>query len=269
MKKTLSIMIAIILITVLAGCSDQSKQTSKYEAPTIAQATAVTAASAEPETTQAPTDALQETAAPVTETTEPLSAEDYIKIYEEGSYIWKGSNTEESYILPLFNIDSSDAENINGELMTAYEEALRQMKNHETNEQIPEGTYAVSYEAYLNGTILSLCVEEKSSAPAYLVYNIDVATGKEVKNDGIAAHFGMTTEALHDSILAAVDSDYRSRYSNLAEKNSSRYQMTVSEENISAARPFIAENNELKVTCTWYWEAMIGQGQYITDVSLD
>ena len=70
MKKTLLIIITILLIAVPAGCSGQNKETSKYEAPTAAQTTSAQATAelettAAPETTQEPTTALPETTAPL------------------------------------------------------------------------------------------------------------------------------------------------------------------------------------------------------------
>ncbi len=268
MKKVLSMILLIALIAVPVGCSGQNKETSKYEAPTAAKTTsAQTTAGAEttaaPETTQEPT-----TAPP--ETTAPLSVESYIKIYKEDTYYNNTRKSDFTYVMPLFAIDSADAEAINSELTAAYDEALKQIQFYQT-QPFNDGTYNVSYEAYLNDSILSLCVKEDrpASATTYHAYNIDVATGREVKNDGIAAHFGTTTKALHDNILAAVDSGYRSKFSNSAERNTSRYQKTVSDDNINAARLFIGANNALKVMCDFYWDAMIGEGRSVLDVSLD
>ncbi len=111
MKKVLSMILLIALIAVPVGCSDQNKEASKYEAPTAAKTTsAQTTAGAEttaaPETTQEPTEAEPETTA-------PLSVESYIKIYKEGSYYNSLLNEEDSYAMPLINIDSPDANAIN------------------------------------------------------------------------------------------------------------------------------------------------------------
>ena len=121
MKKTLLIIITILLIAVPVGCSGQNKETSKYEAPTAAKTTsAQTTAGAEttaaPETTQEPT-----TAPP--ETTAPLSVESYIKIYKEDTYYNNTRKSDFSYVMPLFAIDSADAEAINSALAGMVESA--------------------------------------------------------------------------------------------------------------------------------------------------
>lgn len=91
--------------------------------------------------------------------TEPPKAEDYIKIYQEDTYYNKIRKNDFTYVMPLFAIDSPDAEAINSELISAYEEALKSI-NAYINEPYNDGIYTVNYEAWINDNILSLCVEK-------------------------------------------------------------------------------------------------------------
>ena len=203
-----------------------------------------------------------ETTQLVEETTVPPTADSFIKIYKEGDS-FKVDGKNEHYIMPLFNIDSDDAEAMNEELIASYDDCLPEILSPEYSGII----YSVNYEVYLNDTILSLCVEQKAGGTTYrLAYNIDVTTGQQVHNDGIAEHFGTTAEALHDAIRNTVDSEYRASFSYNVENNTKYYQKTMSEENIGAVRLFIGDNNELKMMYTAYWGVMIGKGQFIASL---
>ena len=247
MKKTLLIIITILLIAVPVGCSGQNKETSKYEAPTAAKTTsAQTTAGAEttaaPETTQEPTEAEPETTA-------PLSVESYIKIYKEGSYYNSLLNEEDSYVMPLINIDSPDVNAINEQLISSYNECLNSFEAYQTK-NFNDGVCSVSYGAWLNGNILSLCVNEHPViSEKYIVYNVDVNTGKAIDNSGI-------------------DNAYRQKFSGHVNTNGNMYPKTISDENVNAAQLFIKDNNALYVMYDWYFEAQASHGQDVGFVEI-
>ena len=266
MKKTLLIIITILLIAVPAGCSGQNKETSKYEAPTAAQTTSAQATAelettAAPETTQEPTTALPETTA-------PLTAESYIKIYKEGSYYNSLLNEEDSYAMPLINIDSPDVNAINEQLISAYDECLNSFEAYQTK-NFNDGVCSVSYGAWLNGDILSLCVNEHPViSEKYIVYNVDVNTGKAIDNSGIADFFGKSLAELHENIRSAIDNAYRQKFSGYVNTNGNMYPKTISDENVNAAQLFIKENNALYVMYDWYFEAQASHGQDVGFVEI-
>ena len=266
MKKTLLIIITILLIAVPAGCSGQNKETSKYEAPTAAQTTSAQATAelettAAPETTQEPTTALPETTA-------PLTAESYIKIYKEGSYYNSLLNEEDSYAMPLINIDSPDVNAINEQLISAYDECLNSFEAYQTK-NFNDGVCSVSYGAWLNGDILSLCVNEHPViSEKYIVYNVDVNTGKAIDNSGIADFFGKSLAELHEDIRSAIDNAYRQKFSGYVNTNGNMYPKTISDENVNAAQLFIKDNNALYVMYDWYFEAQASHGQDVGFVEI-
>ena len=230
MKKTLLIIITILLIAVPAGCSGQNKETSKYEAPTAAKTTsAQTTAGAE--TTAAP-------------------------------------DEEDSYVMPLINIDSPDVNAINEQLISSYNECLNSFEAYQTK-NFNDGVCSVSYGAWLNGNILSLCVNEHPViSEKYIVYNVDVNTGKAIDNSGIADFFGKSLDELHENIRSAIDNAYRQKFSGHVNTNGNMYPKTISDENVNAAQLFIKDNNALYVMYDWYFEAQASHGQDVGFVEI-
>lgn len=201
--------------------------------------------------------------------TEPPKAEDFIKIYQEETYYNKLRKEDYSYVMPLFDIDSSDAETINNELISAYEADLKSI-NAYINEPFNDGVYAVGYEVWCNDNILSLCVKRKLAlSERYLVYNIDVFTGKRIDNEAIAKHYGTAYDDIFEKVRSAVDTAFMEKFGQYENTSLKKYrQQTTSDDNINRSILFIGGNNQLYVMYEWFLNVQAMHGQDVGKVSI-
>ena len=246
---------------------------SNTEKTTAAKTTAaVTTKPTAPTTVPVTTKPVQPTTVPVTtkpaeSTTAPQPAESYLTFYRQGTYYNNLRKSEESYAMPLFQLSSDSVNAANEALKAQYESCLSDIYVYET-QPFSDGVYRVSYQAWRNGSVVSLCVEMKmgSGVYRYAVYSVDVNSGKVLDNNGIAAYLGTTMDALQPSVRLAMENGYRERFASFADANSKRYQMTMADDNVHAARLFLRDNNELCVAFTCYYEAQAGESQSIAVV---
>ena len=201
--------------------------------------------------------------------TEPPKAEEYIKIYQEDTYYNKIRKDDFTYVMPLFAIESSDAEAINSELISAYEEALKSINAYITD-PYNDGIYTVSYEAWINDNILSLCVERKLAVSVrYLVYNIDIYTGKRIENEEIAERYGTTFGDIFEDVRTAVDSAFTEKFKQNSDSILEKYrQRTIADDNINKSILFIGEDNQLFVMYEWFMAVQAAQGHDIAKVNI-
>lgn len=247
----------------LSKQQSESKKTNEKESISIKETKETTLSVATEPPTEQPTE-------PSTEPpTEPPKAEDYIKIYQEDTYYNKLRKEDYSYVMPLFDIDSSDAEAINEELISSYKSDLKDI-NAYIAEPYCDGVYIVSYESWLNDNILSLCVEQKLALSVrYLVYNIDITTGKELDNDAIAEHYGTTYSNIIENVRSAVDESFLEKFGQNTHSSFEKYhQQTISDENINQSKLFIGDNNQLYVMYKWYMDVLAAIGNNTCVVNL-
>lgn len=247
MKNSIKAMViasALSLCAVFAGCSGSASSGTSSEP------------SAQSATDQATVAA---TEAPVEETTVPLSTnpEDYLTMFDEGSYYNKLLYKDCEYKMPLIKLDSSDAKTINSELEEVYKQCQNDIELYK-NQEFHDGTQTVSYTAALNGSVLSLCVERKypMSVRKYNVANIDVLTGEKLDNSAVLTAAGTTGEQVKSQTKAAIDSYYADKYgSNVGSKS---YSKTMSDDNIAAARYYLGDGNSLCAAFDVFFEAGVG-----------
>lgn len=201
--------------------------------------------------------------------TEPPKAEDFIKIYQEDTYYNKIRKNDFTYVMPLFAIDSPDAEAINNELISAYEEALKSINAYITD-PYNDGIYTVNYEAWINDNILSLCVERKLAVSVrYLVYNIDIFTGKRIDNEEIAQHYGTTFSDMFENVRTAVDSAFTEKFKQNSDSILAKYrQKTIADENIDQSVLFIKDGNRLFVMYEWFMAVQAAHGHDIAEMNI-
>jgi len=247
----------------LSKQQSDSKKTNEKENISLKETKETTLPTVAEPSTEQPTE-------PSTEPpTEPPKAEDYIKIYQEDTYYNKIRTENYSYVMPIFDIDSQDAEEINDELISAYEKALDSI-NAYIKEPYNDGIYTVTYEVWLNDNILSLCVEQKLAVSTrYLVYNIDFATGKKIDNEAIAEHYGTTYSDIFEHVKSAVDEAFVKKFGNNTHSGFEKYhQQTISDDNVSQSKLFIGNDNHLYVMYRWFMDVQAMQGDDIGAVNI-
>ena len=101
-----------------------------------------------------------------------------------------------SYSIPKINIDSEDVEKINNEIE---EKIIKKAKEEvEYSKEFEEGFVGepanISYNYYINSEILSLVIEQGYVYDyiEYMVYNVNIKTGKKCTNEEVVAFKGIS-----------------------------------------------------------------------------
>ena len=204
------------------------------------------------------------------EPTESPKANDFIKIYTADTYYNKIRDDDVSYAMPLLNIYSSDADTINDELISVYEDALESIKALKADDPYNADTYAVNYKVWLNDNILSLCIERDFGiSSGYLFYNIDILSGKRIGNEAIAEHYETTFNEMFENVRSAVNSAFAEKFRQLDSAELEKFRpQTTSDDNINQSVLFIGDNNQLYVMYEWFMSVQAGYGQDIGEVNI-
>ena len=203
------------------------------------------------------------------EPTEPPKAEDFIKIYQQDTYYNKIRRKDCTYTMPLIAIDSADAEQINGELIQFYDEALMHINSY-INDPYCDGIYEVNYEVWLHDNTLSLCVEAKLAVSArYPVYNIDISTGKMLDNEAVAQYCGKSFRDIFENVRGSMDEVFMEKFGQNGADILEKYrEQTMSDENVERSKLYIGDNDQLYVSFEWFMAVQAGQGNAVATVKL-
>ena len=94
--------------------------------------------------------------------------------------------------------------------------------------------------------------------PMYVVYNVDIATGKRITNEELIASFGLRTDAYRQQVAAALEKTYVDMYRTYHEANpddglyQQQYEKTICEENVDSVIPYIDISGEICVVADIY-----------------
>lgn len=229
MKKTASILIALLLLTaMLSSCAAPSPTQPTDTPDTIVQ-------------------------------TERLigTVDDYVRTAEETTMSYDSDIT---FRLPEILLNSPDAENANTEIMDEYYYLLR-------NGDAYYGANTLDYEAYLNDKILSVIVTSRfDGGNSYgLVYNFDVTTGERLDNESLCSltgrEYGTVMSDLHDYLTS-----YYESFGNFTGNDSER-ERTLSDDNLYSSVIYIGKDDHLMAFCHIY--AAIGGGEWVTTLEIE
>lgn len=173
----------------------------------------------------------------------------------------KNANYSTTITIPQFNIDSTDAENINKKILDKYEKILDECREIEKdNSRVFNNE--IGYKYYVNDNIVSLVIyhmaTEFSSMTNFEAYNIDQVTGKEVSTSEILKYKNID-ESNFSSIL--VDAYKNARTIDEQLKNDdfakSQYQKNIDKlNNQDIMGIYLNENSELCIIFEEdYWVA--------------
>ena len=190
---------------------------------------------------------------------------DVIKVekqYLEQDWVYTAYENRE-YKLPKINISSKQADEINGEI----NELITKIKNGATE------PYATSYNWYINKSVLSLVVESQYSNDytSYLIYNINMATGKLCKNSELLEIVGMSEKTFLNNAKLAYGQKFSEIYKDVSPTDQQyieMYQKTISKDNYGMSVPmFLNEDGNLFVAAKIYSLAGSEWYYYLVNVS--
>ncbi|MBQ6337081.1 MAG: hypothetical protein IJI50_07610 [Ruminococcus sp.] len=251
MKRITAILLtALMLCAALSACSININLNQPTEQPAETSAPATQAATAAPETQPAPT------AAPIGK----LS--DYVRD-AASSTVTLSDGREQVYRFPEILLASADAEAINKEL------ADRFHKDIPSNEEQALNLTTLDYEAYLNGSTLSVVtIIGYNGGNTYgVAYNIDVQTGKRMDNEAVAAAYGMAYSTAMTDLKDELTDDYDEKWGMLGANNDQERAKTLADENVKASLLYIDDDGDLMALVETY--AAVGGGHFIMQVEVD
>lgn len=184
------------------------------------------------------------------ETARTLSADDYIELYSQESFYHKRFQEDTDYSLPLLKISSDDAAAFNQKMKTIYDNISEKLSSGEPVDFM-DLPLRVSYEAYLNDGILSLCIERNNGLHNYsfFVINIDVHSGEQLNNDEILSRLGVTFDGIREEIRSSLKTVYMSEYGSAYEKMDSETKAycdkSFSDEKIEEVSLYLSSNQSL------------------------
>ena len=208
--------------------------------------------------------AVTATQAPATEaaTEAPVGTlKDYVKD-AMSSTVTLSDGKDHVYRYPELMLTSPDAIAINTEI------ADRFFKDIPTNEEDAINLTKLDYEAYLNGTTLSLVttVGYNGGNTYGVAYNIDVQTGKRMYNDAVASAYGLDYDAALTKLKDALTEEYDEKWSTL-QGNEKERAKTFTDDNLKAAILYIDGEGDLMALAETY--AAVGGGHFIMQVEVD
>ena len=295
MKKFFVALLAFALIIALCGCNAAGLVPA---APSSSQTASVSVPSSSGNVTEAPKNAPEEAGQSLPEVSgaaeapaepaapdasgssvsgaplkEDESADKYISIAfsESGEYSdIPGNKYNYSYIIPCFTLSGGDVEQINQNiydvLYPEIEENLKSMKDGFSIYLIDVG-----YDAYLNGSVLSLVCKLRLDfdISEYYIWNLNIETGKLFSDEEL---FDMTGMGHDGTSLLDVTAACVGRYctENTPDLDVSfvreQYEKTISTDNLSQARYFFDENGDLQ--CFVRIFSVAGAGYYYRIIPL-
>lgn len=214
----------------------------------------------------APTDAATETqptAAPAAETApapEIGTLDDYVRTAAENEVSF-GNGKTNTLRLPEILLDSADASAANAELNERFGEEVKGDANY-------TGAYALDYEAYLNGKVLSVVVIARyDGGNSYgLGYAFDVLTGKRYDNESLCGERGVSYSSGLDALYANLTTYYDDKWSELPGNESMREQ-TFDYANLRASSFYLDKDGTLTALVDIY--AAVGGGHWVAQIKAE
>jgi len=247
MKRTLAVILALIFVTAaFSACSINININKPTEDSGTTEAS-----------TEAATEAATETAEP---TTAPVGTlDDYVKTAKENTVTYGDGNTN-TLRIPEILIDSADAKAANQEIESKFGAAVNSGDSY-------QGIYSLDYEAYLNGTALSVVVISKhDGGNTYgLAYNFDVLTGNKLDNKQICDAAGENYEEELADLREELEEYYEEKYGAMPGNDAER-EKTYSDDNLRQAVMYLDNDGDIMALVDIY--AAVGGGHWVVQLDL-
>ena len=201
-----------------------------------------------------------------------MLADEFIDIYRSGSYTCVMDDKSYEYTMPILNIDTPYADEINNRYIEeVYTTALERMELFE-NELMGYSGLSVDYKVYLNGNVLSLVVETHSAfLDNYYCVNADIYSGKEIKDEELLNSLSLNFDDIKDEIKTTIEDYYVENYGadfTYSEENKSSFEQTMLVDDIKNFRFFLSEDNKLCIIFTVYYAIQTGYNVAVAEIIL-
>lgn len=244
MKKMISVLlIAVLTASALSACSLLF----------VPQAVPATEAA-----TEAPAETTPATEA-VTEALEPAvgTLGDYVATAKE-TVVSYGDGRTGTLRLPEILLDSADASAANAEIMDRFGDVVTGDANY-------TGAYALDYEAYLDGSILSVVIlANYDGGNSYgLSCCFDVLTGARLDGESLCGALGRSYSDSLDALYANLAAYYEDRWGAIP-GNDSMKEQTFDYSNLRAAGYYLDGDGVLTALVDTY--AAVGGGHWVAQI---
>lgn len=201
-----------------------------------------------------------------TETIDLKSADDYVTTereynvtYDGEFYITgekSGTSSQARCRMPQLSVDSEDAEAINYDIHEEYDKVFEDIETYYQDYEMNRTDYV----AYLNGNILSLVIETRTTNTPnsfFKVYNIDVKTGKELNNEDVVKLSNISLNEAYGQLYSKIESIYTDEQKEWvdAETYESIKGKSLDDKNIQESMFYYNENGSLMAAYRYYWFA--------------
>lgn len=250
MKRSLAIILALVLaVSAMSACSININFGGKNENPTEKNVDS----DIELPTVEIPT--VPELPTEV----EVGKLEDYVGTYKEKTQTYNDGQKNVLRI-PEILIDGADAKKANTEIVTHFGAIFE-------SEKYSGGLNSVDYEAYLNGSTLSVAITGRLDGgnTVGLAYNFDVISGDMLTNKELCAVIGEDYEDMLSDLGASMEDSYDERFGKLPQNDTERAK-TFAKDNLEASTLYLNKNGDTMALCMFY--AAVGGGQFMTQVEL-
>ncbi len=247
MKRTLAFILALVLaVSVLSSCSININ-IGVTEAPTEFDFGEIEIPSIE-----IPTDP-----EPPTEF-EVGDVDDYVGVYKEKTLTF-GDGNKNVLRIPEIKLDSADAKAANAEIVEKYGDVFASDRSN--------GIISLDYDAYLNGTILSVVVTSKvDGGNTYgVAYNFEVVSGDGLDNKAVCDAAGKDYQEALEELSDEMRDAYDDRFGQLT-KNESMRDKTFAQDNLEASVFYLDGSNDVIALVVFY--AAVGGGYFMTQIEL-
>lgn len=270
MKRILCLLLTLLLLLSVTACGGQS---DPEPAPSSSDSIPETESPTEPETEPSTEPETEPATQPEPEET-VLSVNDYVAVWKHQQVIFDdsvGNHYDISFTIPMLTLEQADALAINEEIQNACQPSLDDTLQAQENGTSPF-LLGISYDAWLNNNLLTLLVHVVSMTDNdwYLLYTVDITTGRRLDNDDFAALLECDRATLDEHIRSTMESDYMSRYGSLFDQDpyaQEQLDNTCSDENVAAAQVYLDQTGNPCLLCTIY--SLVGAASYERLLQLD
>ena len=255
MKKVITVLIIVLFLITIAGCSENNSNTKE-------KSQLNNEVESDASLTETPTD----------NPLEGKTAEDFVytelryQVPYHGAFLIAGeeSNDEDTAQcrLPQLSLNFDSASEINQEIHNELDTTFQYYSTIDASaEYIPVNR--VDYLCYLNSSVLSLVIESRSTDTPnshFYVFNIDVLTGERLGNEELINLSNVSVDEAYDLLYDVIESKYTDIQADwitpeMLESTKSR---SLSTENLQSSGFYYNGDGRLSATYRYDWFAGAG-----------
>ncbi len=180
--------------------------------------------------------------------------------------------------IPKINLDGDAVADINTEIWTTLYDGVVVDILEWWNKEHYEGDEYITYDWYINNTVLSLVIESLPVEWAwwdYYVYNVDITSRKEISRDSLLTLYGLSLDEYYELAKQVLGSRFWSGWdrtnenfqsSNFVSWFNEALRKTISRENIEKSIPYINGEGDLCILAPIY--SLAGADYYWNNLNM-